>query len=1003
MWGESRCRSLVYLSQRFRPLTSFYRNRDLAGFSNPSRALYSAVREVVENSFPYDEPILIRERGRIRVAPIGEVVEERLSASPEDPEGERQYRRVDGDTEVLTLDENLELTFRRITAVFKHRSPDELWRLTLQPGRTVRTTSSHNVFLLNDNFEVVCKATKDLKPGERVIVPASPYFPGVLKEIDLLDELEDFPDGASKEAVARGAAKQSAGLWPASQVLLQTTKGDAVTWMELQGTASRTGLSRLSLPAKLELTPEFMRILGYYTSEGSISRGYSVSFSFGVNQMETHVRDLVQCLRKAFGIEPIVTAEDKATVNVVVNSKTFAVLFEKVLGAGARAEEKRVPWVVFNTTKENAEKYLEAYVCGEGCVRTSRRDRKTTLVTSSHGLFTDLKFLLTLLGKRFTTSVSSRKGRTVKRAGTRSKESYHIFIREGRAPVIRSPPTGRYRTELALKSESKTNPYRASVKEGWLGDSSRHEELPFPAKRSVYSQAGALPIARIEKEPSGSEWVYDIEVDEVQRFIGGEALALLHNSLDACEQFRILPEIYVRLSSAPGEEEKPDPKHYALLIRDNGSGVEAEHIPRAFGRVFYGSKYRLRQARGMFGMGGTMAVLYGQITTNKPTWVASSTDGLRAHSFLITIDIEKNNPIILEHNVMDAKGWRGTQVKIELEGDYFRSASRIQDYFKQTALVTPYAEMTFVDPGGRLLAFKRGTSEMPEPPKETLPHPHGIDVEAVKRLIKGWKGGSIDRFMVRNFHRVGEKIALDFLSFADIDPEMDPKSLTNDQIVGLTEALHAYDKFLPPDARCLSPLGEQIFITGIVKELNPEFSAVAVRDPAAYSGYPFIVEVGLAYGMKGAPQGLRLMRFANRIPLLYDEGSDVSWKVMNEEIDLKRYSVPADSSLVMITHICSTRIPYKTVGKEYIADRPEIEKELKNGMREVLRKLQIYLSRKGSMERQAKRLNIYGKYIPMIARFSAGLYGKKKLPNYRKLLGPGAGEGSQEVLDVEGE
>ena len=470
---------------------------------------------------------------------------------------------------------------------------------------------------------------------------------------------------------------------------------------------------------------------------------------------------------------------------------------------------------------------------------------------------------------------------------------------------------------------------------------------------------------------------------------------LLENSLDATEQFRIPPEIYVRISCAPGEEEKADPKHYQVLIRDNGSGVEAEHIPRAFGRIFYGSKYRLRQARGMFGMGGTMAVLYGQITTNKPAEVASSTDGVKAHDFAITIDIEKNNPIILRHDVVDAKGWRGTQVKIELEGDYFRSANRIQDYLRETALVTPYADITFVDPTGKLMSFKRGTDEMPEPPRETLPHPHGLDVEAVKRLIRGWKGGTMVRFMVRNFHRVGDKIAKDFLAQAGFDPSRDPRSLSSEEVVRFTEALHAYEKFLPPDARCLSPLGENIFTTGIVKELAPEFSAVAVRDPAAYSGYPFIVEVGLAYGSRTLQPGLRLLRFANRIPLLYDEGSDVSWKVINEEIDLKRYRVPSDSSLVIITHVCSTKIPYKTVGKEYIADRPEVERELRNGIREVLRRLQLYLSRKGSMERQVKRMNIYAKYIPMIARFSASLYGKSRAPSYSKLLGQ-AGEAEGE-------
>ncbi|MEM3684908.1 MAG: DNA topoisomerase VI subunit B [Conexivisphaerales archaeon] len=462
---------------------------------------------------------------------------------------------------------------------------------------------------------------------------------------------------------------------------------------------------------------------------------------------------------------------------------------------------------------------------------------------------------------------------------------------------------------------------------------------------------------------------------------------IVENSLDSCELYRILPEIYVRLSYVDGEEDKPEPKKYELLAVDNGSGIEKEQIPKAFGRIFYGSKYRLRQTRGMFGMGGTMAVLYSQITTNRAVEITSSVDGKTAYKFVMLIDIEKNYPSILSEEANDAKGWRGTKVKLQLVGDYFRSSSKINDYFKNTALVTPYANITFVDPNGKMMQFLRNTNTMPEPPKETLPHPHGIDVEAVKRLIKNWKGGTMTKFMVQTFHRVGNKIALDFLSYAGIPSNIDPRELSNEDIVKLTDALHAYDKFLPPDGRCLSPLGEEIFTAGIVKELEPEFYAVEVREPAAYSGYPFIIEVGLAYGGKNNQPGLRLLRFANRIPLLYDEGSDVSFKVLNEEIDFKRYNVPQDAPLSIITHISSTKVPYKTVGKEYIADRPEIEKELRNGMREVLRKLQVYLGRKGSMEKQRRKMNIYSRYMPLIARFSAALVGAKRLPPYNKLIG----------------
>ncbi len=461
---------------------------------------------------------------------------------------------------------------------------------------------------------------------------------------------------------------------------------------------------------------------------------------------------------------------------------------------------------------------------------------------------------------------------------------------------------------------------------------------------------------------------------------------LVENSLDACELFQILPEISITIEPVERDFENPDPKPYVVTVGDNGPGVDPRYVPNAFGRVFFGSKFLLRQSRGMFGMGGTMAILYGQITTSKPVSIVTSFDGHSTNSFDLMIDIQSNRPIVLRKDSRPDDGSKGTTVKITLEGDYFRAAQKIQDYLKHCAMVTPYCKLTYVDPQGRVLTFERGTSAMPAPPQETLPHPYGIDVEAFRRLLKQSTDQSLLKFMYSNFHRVGPKIALKFLQFAGFDTNKGPGELTAEETVALVEAIHRFDEFLQPDASCLSPLGAEILDAGIRKELQPEFVTTSLRPPSAYSGYPFIVEAGLAYGGRVLSPGIKLFRFANRIPLLYDEASDVSWKVINEEIDWKRYHIPPDAPLGIITHVCSTKIPYKTVGKEYLADRPELERELKNAVRDVLRKLRGYLTKKGSMEMVKRKLNIYGKYLPLIAKFSTDLSKAKRPPRYGKLI-----------------
>ncbi|HEY4675184.1 MAG TPA: DNA topoisomerase VI subunit B [Candidatus Bathyarchaeia archaeon] len=460
---------------------------------------------------------------------------------------------------------------------------------------------------------------------------------------------------------------------------------------------------------------------------------------------------------------------------------------------------------------------------------------------------------------------------------------------------------------------------------------------------------------------------------------------LVENSLDAAESLRIPPEIYVRLSYE-GEASK-ETQIYKLRVEDNGSGVPPRHIPSAFGQVLFGSKYKLKQQRGTFGLGGKMAILYGQITTHQPAYITSSTGMVRIYSYKLMMDIQRNRPIILDRKVLlNKEQWRGTVVEFCLEGDYFRAMPKILDYFKQTAMVNPYANVTFVDPKGRLYKFTRITEEMPEPPKETLPHPYGVDVELLQRLIQLTPYKNMHDFLRNHFHRVGEITAQKFLEFSKISPSKNPKKLSHEEIVRLMHMLKTFKDFLAPDASCLSPLGEDLLRAGIVKELNPEFVAVHQRRPATYAGHPFIIEMGIAYGGEIPKKGSFLIyRFANRIPLLYDEASDVSVRVINA-VNWRRYRATPDMPIAILVHVCSTKVPYKTVGKEFISDRPEVRKEIANGLRQVSRQLQRFLTKQEHVDKERKRLGVFNKYLPKIAQFSTNLAGKKKVPDIEKLL-----------------
>jgi DNA topoisomerase-6 subunit B len=290
-----------------------------------------------------------------------------------------------------------------------------------------------------------------------------------------------------------------------------------------------------------------------------------------------------------------------------------------------------------------------------------------------------------------------------------------------------------------------------------------------------------------------------------------------------------------------------------------------------------------------------------------------------------------------------------------------------------------------------MVRFVRSTEVLPTPPKETLPHPHGVDVEMIRRMISETKSSSLLGFMVKNFHRVGEGTARKFLKYAGFSSSKDPKKLQDREIVNFTRALLSFQDFIPPDASSLSPLGEELLSEGIKKEFAPEFVSVCTRHASAYSGHPFIVEVGIYYGGEAVSSDrVTLLRFANRIPLLYDESSDVSWKVVNEKTNWRHYKIPVEEGkVVVVSHICSTKIPYKNVGKEYIADRPEIEREVMNGIRTVARELSQYLSRKRAIGEERKRVNTFEKYLPMIAKFLSNTCEYKSVPDVSRLVHEG--------------
>jgi DNA topoisomerase-6 subunit B len=442
------------------------------------------------------------------------------------------------------------------------------------------------------------------------------------------------------------------------------------------------------------------------------------------------------------------------------------------------------------------------------------------------------------------------------------------------------------------------------------------------------------------------------------------------NSLDATEEAGILPDIYVKIEEIGKEK-------YKIVIKDNGPGIVKKQIPNIFGKLLYGSKFhRLRQSRGQQGIGISGGVLYSQLTTGKPTKIISSIGDGKDHKYTLKIDVARNEPKIIESEITDSnEKWHGVQITFTSEGIYREHKQSVMEYIKEVAIANPHANIVFDSPTGRI-EFRRGVDKLPPPAKEIKPHLYGVEVGILERMRSETNARTVLTFFTSEFTRVGKLSSEDICKKANVDPKTSPRKLTHEEILSLVEAIKE-TKLSRPPTDCLSPLGGAAVEEGMKKELNPEFVSSLSRLPSVYRGWPFQVEVGIAYG--GSITEPSVMRFANRVPLLYQSGDCAITKAVSH-VDWKRYGIPGnkmpEAPVVIFVHFASVWVPFTSESKEAIANYPAIIKEIKLALQDCARRLGAYLSGVRRAESIAKKKSVFEKYATDTAKALGELTGE---------------------------
>ena len=443
------------------------------------------------------------------------------------------------------------------------------------------------------------------------------------------------------------------------------------------------------------------------------------------------------------------------------------------------------------------------------------------------------------------------------------------------------------------------------------------------------------------------------------------------NSLDACEEAGILPDIRVSISQI-------SETRFRVIIEDNGPGILRAQVPKVFGSLLYGSKFhRLRQSRGQQGIGISAAGMYGLLTTGKPIIITTRTGPKKdAHHLELVIDTKLNAPKIKRDDVVEWDKQHGTRVEIELEGAYRGGQHSVDAYIRQISLANPHAEITYVPPKaeehGAEHVFSRVTNEKPKETAEIKPHPYGVELGVLMQMFRDTAARNVRSCLQTDFSRVSAKTATEILEKANVPLTRRPGEINRDQAESIHQAIQA-TKLMAPPMDCIAPIGEELIEKALCSEVSAAFYTSVSRRPVVYRGNPFLIEVGLAYGGDlPADQTITAYRYANRVPLQYQQGacaitkaiSGTEWR--NYQMQQPRGALPVGPMLLMV-HIASVWVPFTSESKEAIAHYPEIIKEIRLGLQECGRKVATHI-RKQRREADSEKKRAYiVKYIPQVA------------------------------------
>ncbi|MBS3139009.1 DNA topoisomerase VI subunit B [Candidatus Woesearchaeota archaeon] len=884
-----------------------------------AKLLYGSKFHSMKQSLTADEPIIIMKDGKVQLLPIGEFVDSIVKS-------EDVQEIYDMNILVPAFDkEKMSYSWKRVSHVIKHKRQNEVLKIKANTGRTIKVTGCHSLFVFNEaTKKIEAIEARLLQKGSYIVAPKSLPCPEEVSEINLLDYIT-FDDVHK-------------------------------LWMYVY-----------------DIESEFIK--SFFAHAEVIHKKTSKSRKF--YRFKTPNGDSVDVLDDSF--KQYITKKFlplKLVLQLGIKDKVK----NGILQTYYHGKLTRIPltWQINSSLM----RFLGLFVA-EG--HTDVRQVGFTFGHHEEHFVNEISKTALLLGSNVTIEKRDRSYRVKVFGGIIS-----ILLRKwcGRGAKNKRVPEFTFRASKEMRQTFLDALYQGDgcfVKKRnclsltTVSKSLANDVLYLWLMQSVLATTHHRTMQGLGTFPSV---LYRVDVH-------GQDI-LVSNLATQQKNFRWKTS-YRTITTETNSSQILVQQHLCLLkikdievITEGYDNVYDLSVPEHENFVGGMGGIACHNSRGQQGIGISAAVLYAQLTTGKPARITSKTEKNKpAHYFELHIDTQKNEPEIVVDKEVEWAAEHGTRIELDLEASYQKGDQSVDQYLKATAIVNPHAQIVYVNPKAEQIVFARAADKLPQQAKEIKPHPYGVELGTILKMLKSTESRTLQSFLMNEFSRVGSGTAKEICQNAALLSGMKTDDIQLHHIEQLVEGIKK-TKIIAPPTDCIVPIGAQLLEQGLRKEVTAEFYTSVTRAPEIYRGIPFCIEIAVAYGgTQSGDQPLTLLRFANRVPLLYQQSACAVYKSIIQTnwraygLQQSQGALPV-GQLTVAVHLASVWPPFTSEAKEAIAHYPEIIKEMKLALQECGRKLGMYVRKKLRVGQQRERANIFEKYIPEVADSIAHLSGEDK-------------------------